>query len=423
MGKEIEPNIVRDFEMRGVHQKLKDSNVLFATFSMWDKGKRMPTNGNVEPLRDFLRKYVRRLVLIDQPVPGSHVVMPIIEEYASEARKNINVNFYNWLKFIQPILLFRNKHGTRLIFKVRDFLSVVGWCVIRKENFDIFVGVESINCLAGIILKKWGYIKTVIYYVLDLAPNRYNNPLVNKIYLMLDKYCAENSDYVWDVSKKFQTIRIENGLNIKKSASVIHVPIGLYDYQIVKTKKEIIGHNLVFVGTLGEENGPDLAIHAFSRVLSKHNDAKLHIVGGGETNLQRLRKLSKKLNIEDRVVFYGYIPSIRKMVDIISKLDVALAPYLELKGSIRYFADSAKIRTYAGAALPIITTNVPPLGSEIAKLGGAIIAKDNETDFANAINNLLSNPDTYKKMRKKVMEFSKENTWNNEFKNAFGAMN
>jgi glycosyltransferase involved in cell wall biosynthesis len=283
--------------------------------------------------------------------------------------------------------------------------------------------LESIDCLAGLFLRRVGKVKKVVYYVLDFSPQRYSNPLVNKFYLYLDKICARSADYIWDVSKEFNKVRIGNGLSKNEIAPVIRVPIGLYDYQIIgDVKGKRLTYSLIFVGTLGEENGPDLAIKTLHKVLKKYPKTTLHIIGGGELNLQRLKQLAKKENLSDRVKFYGYIENIAEMVNIIKNFDIALAPYRKIPGSIRYYADSAKIRTYAGAGLPVITTEVPPLGRELAELGGAIIANDDENSFYGAIDKVFSDPKLYLKMKEKVIDFSKDNTWNNEFDKAFARM-
>ena len=107
------------------------------------------------------------------------------------------------------------------------------------------------------------------------------------------------------------------------------------------------------------------------------------------------------------------------MAQILSNCYVAVAPYRAFPNSIRYYADASKMRSYAAAGLPIVTTDVPPLGKELQKLGGAIIAPDNEVGFSNAVLSLFSDPELYARMRKQVIKFAKDNTWDNEFTLAF----
>ncbi|TSC88392.1 MAG: hypothetical protein G01um101416_60 [Microgenomates group bacterium Gr01-1014_16] len=385
---------------------------------MWTNGQRMPTNGNLEPLRDFLISRVSKLVLIDQPHPGSGIVMPKIEEY-TENKKAMNYSSSWWVYLMEPFLKLVNKNETNVLFKMRDFLSVIDWGIRDKTYYDYFIGMESINTLAGVILKKLGKINKVIYYVLDYSPNRY--PLIlNKIYLALDRFCTIHADFVWDVSKAIQPARISAGLDPKKSAPVIHVPIGVYPQQLIFTRVDKRRpFSMCYMGTLTEEQGPDLAIEMMPIILKKYPDATLHIVGGGEKNLDRLKKLTKSLGLKTCVIFHGFVVGSSDMANILSRCYIAVAPYRAIPGSIRQYGDASKLRSYAAAGLPIVTTNVPPLGRELQKLGGAIIAPDNKKGFAQVIMTIFSDRKLYTSMRKQLTEFAKSNTWDDEFSHAF----
>ncbi len=395
----------------------KDSSVLFATFSLWTHGQRMPTNGNLEPLRDFLVPRVHKLVLIDQPHPGSDQVMPIIEEYREN--RIIKHPASRWMKLLIPILKLTNQNKTQVAFKLRDFFSIFDWMFRNSTHIDFFIGMESINTLAGIILKKFGRIERVIYYVLDFSPLRYHG-FINKVYLFLDRFCATHADFIWDVSKMIQPARIKAGLIQQKSAPLIHVPIGVYPQQLIFTPpRHRQPFSICYMGTLSEEQGPDLAIEILPIVLKEYPSATLHIIGGGQKNLDRLKALTKSLGLTHKIIFYGFVIGSAEMSKILSQCYIALAPYRAIPGSIRQYGDASKLRSYAAAGLPIITTPIPPLGKDLQELGGAIIVEDNKKDLANAVLALFSSPKRYATMRKQVIKFAQNNTWDNEFSKAF----
>ncbi len=400
-----------------------NSSVLFATFSKWIDNKRLPTNGSIEPMRDFLVPKVKKLVIIDQLHPGSEDVMPKIEEYTNHNMK-FKAHKSSWFIYLlKPILEMSHSTDTQIRFKIRDFLSVIDWSFRDKTRFDYFIGLESINAIAGIFLRKIGKVKKVVYYVSDYSPNRYPNKWFNWVYLALDRYCATNADYIWDVSKAMQPARIKAGLNPKKSAPVIHVPNGLQPDQIKQNPlSEIIKHSLVYMGTVGRENGPDIAIEALAIAKKRFPDASLHIIGGIEKETVWLKNIVKKNNLEKSVVFYGFVPSSLKMSNIIRKCAIGLAPYKDIPSSIRHYADAGKIRAYCASGLPIISSYVPPLGREVEKLGGAIIVNDNSKSFANAIVKIFSDDNLYLKLRRNAMLFAKNSTWENTFYKAFSQM-
>jgi hypothetical protein len=131
-----------------------NSSVLFVSFSKWVDNKRLPINGSIEPMRDFLVPKVKKLVIIDQLHPGSHGVMPKIEEY-----KNHNFKFKSYkssilVYLLKPILKMSHSENTQIRFKVRDFLSVIDWSFRDKTKFDYFIGLESINAIAEYFLES-----------------------------------------------------------------------------------------------------------------------------------------------------------------------------------------------------------------------------------------------------------------------------
>ena len=220
-----------------------------------------------------------------------------------------------------------------------------------------------------------------------------------------------------------QAARVDAGLNPAKSAPVIHVPNALekrYINHLPVAKR--IPYSLVFMGTLGYENGPDVAVEALTHILSKFPKTQLHIIGKGEGETQRLREFAKKLSVEAHVTFHGFIPDTTAMFSLLRRYMIALAPYREVHGSVRWYGDSLKLRAYAAAGLPIITSRVPPLGRELAQLEAAVVTGDNGSEVAAAIMGFFARPKLYDKYCRNVIRFAKRNTWDVTFTNALKQM-
>lgn len=397
------------------------TTVLIATFSPWKNGRRLPTNGNLEPLLDFFVPKTAKTVLIDQPYPGSDFILPRIEVYS--AGKRVRITGVSWWMYcLYPFLRAIKSNGTHIIYKVRDFLSVIDWVLRDQTHYELFVGLEAINGLAGIILKKLGRIDSVVYYVSDYSPNRYKQQWFNRLYLWLDRFCASYADYIWDVSAAMQPARISVGLDPQKSAPVLIVPNALYPAQIsFLPLSRVEPYSLVFMGTLGEENGPDLAIKALTYLLPRFPLVKLHIIGGGE-DLLRLRKLTADFRLKKFVIFHGFIADRTLLSQILKKYALALAPYAAIPGSPRWYGDATKIRAYLAAGLPVVTTQVPPLGEEAAAAGAAVIVRDDPQQLAAAVGKIFMQPKLLATMKKHAVAFAKDNTWEKEFSKALRAM-
>ncbi|MFC1646672.1 glycosyltransferase [Patescibacteria group bacterium] len=399
----------------------KNSTILFVTFSPWVKGKRLPINGSLEPLRDFLVPRTRKLVLVDQAYPGSDRVLYRIEEYSTDEKYVYKIKKPSILSaLLVPFLKLSNQPGTRIIFKIRDYFSVLDVCLRLGNKFDYFIGLECINTMAAIFMKRIGRVKKVVYYVSDYSPNRFDNKWFNEIYLWMDRFCAVNSDFIWDVSPAMQKARIKAGLEPKKSAPVIDMSNGLLPEQIKTVpKSRIKPYSVAYMGTLGSENGPDLLIESVKELSDKYKNINLHFIGGFAEDIKRLKKLCLKLEIMNKVTFYGFIEKSEDMSKILRYLYIGVAPYRYIPGSIRLYADAGKIRAYCAAGLPVISTHVPPLGIQARQKGAAIIVKDNVLDLAGAIDKLFSDESMYNKLRLGAIKFAKGSTWENKFSQAF----
>ena len=397
--------------------------ILIANFSVWVKNKRTSINGNIEPLLSFFSPRAARIDLIDGPHPGSDQIISRIEIYQKgKLQKTFSAQSSSLLF---PLLKIQNKNDTQVFFKIRDFLAVLEWGLRSREKFDLFIGLESIYALAGLILKKLGVVKTVVYYVSDYSPNRYQQRWLNQLYLWLDRFCCYQADFIWDVSKAMHPARIKAGLDPKKSAPEIHVPNALFPHQIKWLPLKLSNKKmLLYSGTLGLENGPDLAIKSLLIIKKTLPGVELHFTGDNvPANKSRLKKLAKKLKLENSIVFHGFVQDVNEYFKLIRSAYLGLAPYRAFSGSPRWYADSIKIRAYLGAGLPVVTTQVPPLGKEIAAAGAGLITRDNPQDFAQAVIKLLVDKKLYQKTRQAAIKYIKKNTWENTYQKALLKMN
>jgi len=399
------------------------NTVCIATFSHYKKGKRLPVNGFVGSLLSFFLSRVNKITLVDGSHPVSDTADTVIEEYNHGKRTRKFVLPHTFYLPIYWISKIPSKSYTRISYKLRDFASIFYLILVKGKRYDLFIGVEAVYAIAGVLLKKLGMIGVVIYYVSDYSPRRFGGSVFNTIYLWLDRFCVKNADFTWDVSPAMLEARLGAGLQKKYAKKVIHVPNALFPEQIssapiAKRQK----NQLVYMGILDKDMGPDLAIEALAKVKKKIPDVLLHIIGGTTDNVIKLKALSQNLGLEKTVIFHGFVSDNRKMAHIVKNSMIGLAPYRSFKTSVRWWGDAGKIRQYLASGLPVVTTKVPPLGKEITTQGAGILVNDRKEDFANGIIRLLTDKELYRTMSKKAGELSKENTWENSYMSAFKKM-
>lgn len=387
--------------------------VLIATFSFWQNGERTPLNGMIEPLVSFFGQRAFQIDLIDGTHPGSSTVLTYFDRYSGIQRTLRQTSVVS--RVLQLWLQTKNSSVTQTqpIFKLRDFFSVFEYVIRSRGKYELFIGLECVYTLAGIILKYVGIIKTVVYYVSDYSPKRYDNGIMNGIYTYLDKFCCYHADFIWDLSPAMLPARIAAGLSRERCKPVIVVHNGLFLSQIhFISAKHVKPLTLVFAGSLGYENGPELAIHALQYVKKRYPNVKLHFYGGPKKREQELQRYAKKLNVQRHVLFHGLYTDTTKLAAEIKHFMIGLAPYRDVPGTLRRYADASKIRLYLGCGLPVVTTDVPPLGKELVTKNAGIIRKDTAEAFADGILQLCAHPRLYNRMKKSAFLFAKNTTWN-----------
>lgn len=402
----------------------KKLSVFFATFAVYIKGKRIPSNGMIEPILSFFLPKVKYFTLLIQPHPGSDRINPIIQEYV----KSIKVKdmIISSLLYFPLYLLckIQNSDDTHISFKMRDFFSVLYSGFALGKKYDLFIGFECINALAGIMLRKLGRVKKVIYYVSDYSPRRYGNLFFNALYLWLDAFCVKHADFIWDVSPVIKEARLQAGVLRKDTYKILHVPNGLFDSQIDPLPiSQRIPESIVYMGLLNpDQHGVDLALKAFKIVHDKRPGATFHVIGGTNRNKNPFMEMVKNLGVETAVISYGFIPPNKKMSSIINKCCIGVATYRLDKDPRNRYGDSGKIRQYLACGLPIVATTIQWHTRYAIEKGAGIGVKETPEDFARAIMTLFEDKEVYKHCTEKALELSKGNTWENSYANAFLAM-
>lgn len=302
---------------------------------------------------------------------------------------------------------------------IKDVFYTIYWVLRKKERIDLFIGSDNFMSFIGILLKWIGKVDRVILYTIDYVPARFGNQLLNFLYRFFDrislKYCAS----VWNVSENIATARKRYGnLGKEKYVDQITVPLGIWYDRIPKIsldKKD--RYTLIFLGHLLSKQGLDIVIKAVKRIKNKFPLVKLVVIGKGPDR-KRLENLAKRIGVIESVSFLGFVEDHRKVEQILAKCTIAVATYKPEPGSFTYFADPGKIKSYLGAGLPIILTDVPKIAPELEKRKCAVICKYDESDVATKITDLLSNETTLGTYSANALRIAKDYDWNKVFSKA-----
>lgn len=166
---------------------------------------------------------------------------------------------------------------------------------------------------------------------------------------------------------------------------------------------------LLFIGRLHPVKGLEYLLEAVN--ILKKQEIKLLVVG--DTNrypwyTNQIFEKTKRLEIGDKVEFFGEIKCINKLIEIFQEVAIFVLPSLW---------DTSPIAVIEAmcVGLPIVATNVGGIPEWVEDgINGILVPPENSQSLADAILNLIRDPYLREKMSQKAYETSfqfRERTW------------
>lgn len=216
------------------------------------------------------------------------------------------------------------------------------------------------------------------------------------------QYSFRKADAISVLSKitRANIIKLTN-----KNVALIPFGVDLKKFNPLKSKEKKIIH-IGTIRTLSEKYGVEYLIRAFALECKKHNNIQLDIIGDGPLR-DSLKNLTIKLNIENKVIFHGFVnqnSEPEKYMTLLNNLDIF---------AILSIIDSETFGVAAVEAsaceIPVIATSVGGLTEVIdSEKTGIIVSPKNVEETAVALERLITNEplrlELGKNGRKKVEE-------------------
>lgn len=294
------------------------------------------------------------------------------------------------------------------------------WQVVRESTkFDLYFGSNNLNTFIGLICRKLGRVKKVVYFTVDWSPQRFKSRLLNQLYHYLDYFCVKNADKIWNSSAvmpldPIMRAREKNGYPKAWRLKQIQVPDGTDPFPNVPFHK-INRYQIGFVGHLRKGMGLELLFEIFPALLKKLPQVKLLIIGAGPLE-EKLRKTAPSPRIE----FTGLMTDLKKVYKKLACCAISVAPY-EPQGIDRY-SDPGKVKNYLSVGLAVIITKVPCVAWEIEKEGAGLAVKYSKKELSKAILKLLQSEKLLKACRKNARRLAKKYSWDNIFDRALSLL-
>ena len=170
------------------------------------------------------------------------------------------------------------------------------------------------------------------------------------------------------------------------ASKILVLPLGVKLLKLDFAHKK--NKNITYIGRLSKTKNIELLIEAFANL--QNTDTHLTISGPDYGQLQFLQNMVKKLNIENRVTFTGWLNNNEKL-NLLSQTTIFVHPSLEDVFSLSLAEASA-------SGVPVVAFDVEA-NSEIIQdmVTGKLAKKTNSESLREAIDYILNNPELISK--------------------------
>lgn len=284
-------------------------------------------------------------------------------------------------------------HVFRAIAPLRYISEIINttFYFLFREKVNIYIGIDPLNALTGILLKKLRRVDTAIFYTADYSESRFNNKVLDKVYHSIDRYCIKHADEVWSVSSRIVSIRKTMGLPDKRNIFIPNVPPVEYSSFAVNRHDKSM---LLTSGIIDKQLDFNGVIDALVLLKDEYPDLRFTIIGNGPEE-ENVRQYAKECGVEDKVILTGRQP-LETTLEMTSKAGIGLALYTGVWGFNKY-GDSTKCREFFTYGLPVISTDTHSTVEDIKEYKAGIVVEKSSDAYVRAIRSILKQYGTYSK--------------------------
>jgi glycosyltransferase involved in cell wall biosynthesis len=209
--------------------------------------------------------------------------------------------------------------------------------------------------------------------------------------ILFERLTFSTANYSIATNESYKEIAISRGKMAEDKIQVIRggpkldrLKLLPPDNQFRKGRKYLVG----YVGVIGEQEGIDLLLESVRIIVSKRNDIQFAVVGGG-SDLEMMKQLSEKLDLNEFVDFYGRVPD-DLLVAILNTADICVNP--DKPTEMNNLSTMNKIMEYMALKKPVVQYDLKE--GRFSAQEASLYARCGDTlDFANKIVQLIDDPE------------------------------
>lgn len=214
-------------------------------------------------------------------------------------------------------------------------------------------------------------------------------PLKNNFFGRLQRYVAENSDFITvntEATKK-ELLRRLPQITVKVKIIPMGVDLNIFRKRAIKKPKKYSKNRiLLFAGRLSDQKGLQYLIESMGEILRYDNSVKLLIIGEGPYKKTLLQIVQSK-KLEEHVEFLGSMPT-EKIARYHNYADIFVMPSLATKTGTEALGLSMLEAMSSGCA--VIGTNIGGIPFAVKDgYNGLLVRQSDPHELSNAIIKLL----------------------------------
>jgi len=345
-------------------------------------------DNRVHKVASSLIKFGFEVVLVGRVLKGS---LPINRDYKTKRLK----------------LLFNKGAMFYACYNIRLFLFLL------FVKADIFLSNDLDSLIANFLASKIRKKKLVYdsHEYFTEVPELVNRPKIKHIWESIEKRILPKIKNTYTVCSSIADIyNRKHGVDMKVVRNIPNckriIEIKEIEYLKELSKQRII----LYQGAVNMGRGIEQVIKAMQFV----ENARFIIIGNGEI-FEDVKKLTKDLNLNDKVYFTGKIP-FKELSAYTKKADVGIS-LEENIGLNYYYALPNKLFDYIRENVPILASRLPEIENIVKTYDiGCFIENHNPKHIAEKINFMLNSTEKVQLWKENLIKASNELCWENEEK-------
>jgi glycosyltransferase involved in cell wall biosynthesis len=278
---------------------------------------------------------------------------------------------------------------------------VLSWKIYFRKKFHVIHGCNPPDLIFLVAL--WFKILGVKYVFdhHDINPElyiaKYNSKgLLYRMMILCERLTFATAAFSIATNESYKEIAIKRGRMRADRVQVVRSGPKLDRLKLLPPDKTYLkgrSYLVGYIGVIGEQEGIDLLLESIKNIVSVRNDIQFAIIGGG-TDLEKLKKLSADIRLDEYVDFYGRVPD-DLMVAILNTADVCVNP--DKPTEMNNLSTMNKIMEYMALKKPIVQFDLKE--GRFSALDASLYATNWDTkDFAEKIITLIDNKELRKTM-------------------------